>query len=146
MIELKLTKLQAAVLNQLDYVSYSVGDHYPDRDSELYSTLQDIVNHGVDAGYVGFTYYADTRRFALDNWADIIDLARVQAHDLGVGSLCELIAGFNYLGGISVAEVVDVLMEPSCDNKLYTQVLNALAWFALEETARAIVEGVDNDA
>ena len=139
----KLTKLQAAVLNQLGDESYSKGDHYPDRESELYGTLQDIVIHGVDAGYVGFTYYADTCRFALDNWAGIIDLARVQAHDLGVGSLCELIAGFNCLGGISVAEVVDVLMAPSSNNDDHTPVLNALAWFALEETARAIVEGAE---
>lgn len=143
---MKLSKLQAAVLNQLGYESYSKGDYYPDRDTEVYDTLQDIARHGVDAGYVGFTYYADTCRFALDNWAGITDLARVLAHDLGVASLCELIAGFRCLRGTSVAAVVDVLMEPSCDNELYTQVLNALAWFALEETARAIVEGVDYDA
>lgn len=143
---MKLSKLQAAVLNQLGYESYSVGDHYPDRDTELYSTLQDIVNHGADAGHAGFTYYADTCRFALDNWAGITDRARVQAHDLGVGSVCELIAGFNCLRGTSVAKVVDVIMEPSYDNEDHTQVLNALAWFALEETARAIVEEVDNDA
>lgn len=138
---MKLTKLQAAVLNQLGYESYSKGDYYLDRESELYGTLQDIVNHGVDAGYVGFTYYADTCRFALDNWEGITDLARVMAHDLGVASLCELIAGFNCLRDTSVAEVVDVLMAPSYDNEDHNQVLNALAWFALEETARAIVEG-----
>lgn len=143
---MKLTKLQAAVLNQLGDESYSKGDYYPDRDSELYGTLQDVVNHGADAVYAGFTYYADTCRFALDNWAGIIDLARVQAHDSGVGSLCELVAGFRCLRGTSVAEVVDVLLAPSYDNDDHTQVLNALAWFALEETARAIVEGADNDA
>lgn len=140
---MKLSKLQAAVLNQLGYESYSKGDYYPDRDTEVYSTLQDIASHGADAGYVGFTYYADTCRFTLANWVDIIDLTRVMAHDLGVGSLCELIAGFRCLSGTSVSEVETVLMAPSYDNEDHNQVLNALAWFALEETARAIVEGVD---
>ena len=141
---MKLSKLQAAVLNQLGYESYSKGDYYLDRESELYSTLQDIVSYGVEAGYVGFTYYADTCRFTLANWVDIIDLARVQAHDLGVGSTCEFIAGFNCLKGITYRDVEDVYLNTHTNKgDRHNQVLNALAWFALEETARAIVEGAE---
>lgn len=46
-------------------------------------------------------------------------------------------AGFNCLKGYSAFEVEKVLMHPRADGDGSTAVLNASAWYALEETCRA---------
>lgn len=142
---MKLSKLQAAVLEQLtDGYWWFCGDYYPETDSELSDTLSDIASNGADAGWVGFTYHADTCQFALDNWSDIVELCREMidgCYNAGT-SLAQFIAGFNCMKGYTVAEVERVLMDRTNEElDGHTAVLNALAWFALEETARAIVEG-----
>lgn len=140
---MKLNKLQAAVLEQLTDGYWFCGDYYPETDSELYETLSDIASHGADAGWVGFTYHADTCRFTLDNWSDIVELCLEMidgCYDAGA-SLAQFIAGFNCMKGYTVAEVERVLMDRTNEEiDGHTTVLNALAWFALEETARAIVQ------
>ena len=141
---MKLTKLQAAVLNQLSGSTWFAGDYYPSSDdAELYNTLSNIANNGADAGWVGFTYYAETCQFALDNWSDIVELCREMidgCYDAGT-SLAQFIAGFNCMQGYTVADVERVLMDRTNEEiDGHTTVLNALAWFALEETAHAIVE------
>lgn len=140
---MKLSKLQANVLNQLGDATHFHGDYYPDRGSELFAALQNIVNHGADSGFSGFTYHADTCQFTLDNWSDIVELCREMidgCYDAGT-SLAQFIAGFNCMKGYTVAEVERVLMDRTNEElDGHTTVLNALAWFALEETARAIVE------
>lgn len=106
-----------------------------DRDS-----LRDVSRGGADAGFPGFTYYTDTSKFFRRNRADIVALVERMADDLGEEPVA-MVAGFNCLeddhdtrksaakclyGGKLTDD--DVLVE------------NALAWFALEEVARAFCD------
>jgi hypothetical protein len=120
-------------------------------------SCRDIANYGVDGGFCGFTYYADTVKFFKAHRPDIVDLVNRMADDLGENP-ADMVAGFNCLGGsrgVCVTteqqkrELEQAKREwlPSVSRCLYggrltdddTQVANALAWFAAEEVARAVV-------
>jgi hypothetical protein len=106
------------------------------------SYLEDIVNHGADAGFPGFTYYNDTTPFWKRNRKEITTLVMSMAQDLGEQP-AEMVAGFGCLKipATDFEAMQDVYSalgngQPSDDST----VPNALAWFALEEVARAMVE------
>lgn len=94
---------------------------------------QDVTNHGAAGGFHGFTYYADTVPFAKRNKSVILEIARQMADDLGE-PLYKMIGGFNCLK-ISEGEAAEAIHNSRSDNA--TNVLNALAWYALEEVCRA---------
>ena len=98
--------------------------------------LQDIANHGADAGWSGFTYYSDTVKFFKAHRAEIVDLVKEYAEEFGQSPMA-FVASFNCLkpAGEYEAEIAECLYgRVSADNMT---VPNALAWFALEEVARA---------
>lgn len=95
----------------------------------------DIANHGAAGGFHGFIYYTDTVPFAKRNLCDILVYAEDMAADIGESGALELIAGFNCLRDLAALDVSQAIYKHGDDNK--TPVLNALAWFALEEVARA---------
>lgn len=94
---------------------------------------EDITNHGVDGGFHGWIYHADTVPFAKRNKAAIMEMAQQMADDLGE-PLYRMIGGFNCLK-MAEGEVAEAIHNPRSDN--LTQVFNALAWFAAEEVARS---------
>lgn len=100
----------------------------------------DVSNHGASSGFGGFIYYSDTVPFTRRNLDAILVLAGYQARDFGLKSVAELIAGFNCLKDYSAFEVEEILMLPRAGHDGSTDVLNALAWYALEETCRAYTE------
>ena len=102
----------------------------------------DVTNHGANSGFHGFIYYAETVKFAKANKAAIIEMARQMADDLGESGPIALITGFNCLKGESQDSVADGIYNPRSDNA--KNVLNALAWFALEEVSRSYVDAVYN--
>lgn len=127
---MKLTKLQKAVYTQLG----------SDDMEEFLSTLEDVRNHGADVGFSGFIYYAETMAFARKHKKLIMEEVESMAHDLGEGVI-EMVAGFNCLhGNYSVDEVARALYQGKGDGEV--QVLNALAWYALEQVAHQL-ESVD---
>lgn len=96
----------------------------------------DIARHGIDGGFHGFIYHTDTLKFAKKNRASIAELAESQASDFGMGVL-EMIQGFRCLGiEYSTGEIARCLYGSGDD----TQILNAFAWYAGEETARAYAD------
>lgn len=117
--------------------------------------LNDVRHGGADAGFAGFTYYSDTVPFFKRNRKEIVALAEQQAEDFGV-NVAEMVAGFNCLAGRKLKReyaerssqhnraAINEFM-PSVSRCLYgghltdddTDVANALAWYALEEVARA---------
>jgi len=126
--------------------------------------LEDVHNHGADAGYSGFTYYSDTVKFFKAHRKAITALVESMANDLGESPV-DMVAGFQCLGGREIQKAVNenrfrehlhesakqkVINEyaPSVSRCLYggrltdedTTVANALAWFALEEVARAFCD------
>lgn len=103
--------------------------------------LLDVANHGAAVGFPGFTYYSDTVAFYKRNRAQIIELCHQLADDLGE-DMVSMIAGFNCLRTSDPAdaralrdEIGKILYGRVGDDQ--RNVANALAWFALEEVARA---------
>lgn len=101
---------------------------------------EDIVNHGADSGFCGFTYYTDTVAFFKRNRKEIMELAKEMAQEFGY-NVIELVASFGCLKQYDKNELHDdianTLYNPSKPN---TIVANAMAWFALEEVARYKVD------
>ncbi len=109
--------------------------------AEFKERAQDVANHGADGGFSGFTYYTETVAFAKRQRTNILAMAGDQASDFGSNSVYSLIAGFNCLGEYSATDVAEAIHNPRSTNG--QQVLNALAWYALEETARSYTDLLD---
>lgn len=110
-----------------------------DRDEAL-DTLRDVCRGGANAGFPGFTYYKDTSEFFRQNRSEIVVKVKQMASDLGEEPM-DMVAGFGCLTD-------DAETRESIGRCLYggrltdddTKAENALAWFALEEVARALAD------
>lgn len=100
-------------------------------------SLEDVANHGASAGWCGFTYYSDTVKFFKAHKRDIRDLVKQIASSLGETPM-NMVRGFRCLSGPDDwnAEIARCLYEDRLKDADKI-VANALAWFALEEVARA---------
>lgn len=99
---------------------------------------QDIVNHGASDGFSGFIYYSDTVPFGERLRPYIKPLMAEMAEEFGFDGVYSLIASFKCADGLNTDQVADAWASGEDDN--HTQVMNCLAWFALEEVARELVE------
>lgn len=103
---------------------------------------RDLQRGGIDGGFHGFIYTADTTAFAKRNRAAIQEMAKDQADDFGTG-IIEMVQGFGCFRNDkpSEHEVATALYggKPvdGTDN-----VLNALAWYAGEEIAREYMDSI----
>lgn len=111
-------------------------------DWEDFETIApDVVNHGADSGFHGFTYYNETVTFAENNLKRILQYCRDLAEDIGLDGAYSIIAGFNCLNNdYAVDEVADIINGHYEDEHDKAMVFNALAWFALEEVCRSYVD------
>ena len=125
--------LTSAVIKQLGYEELE--------NEELRSTLEDITNHGAGGGFGGFIYYSETNQFARENMHLILDQVKELADALGETPL-EMISSFQCLknekiDSLEIASIIYNRTSPESQaDGTETVVLNALAWFALEEVAR----------
>lgn len=100
----------------------------------------DIARYGIDGGFGGFIYTDETVAFFRKNREAIVNLAKDQADDLGVGVL-EMISNFNCLrGDCTIDEIGETLFGRTPDD----QIANALAWYAGEEVARSYVDFIES--
>jgi hypothetical protein len=90
------------------------------------STLEDISNHGADAGVSGFIYYHETGKFYAKHSKAIWDLLYESAQNAGVTAI-GLVATFKIAPQIQDSETFE----------------NALVWFALEDVAFHLVNNED---
>ena len=100
----------------------------------------DVCNHGAQNGFGYFIYYSDTVKFALKHREAIIELLNETRESIGEpGSIVEMVQNFNCLGkdDYTQDEVGQALYASNAKAKEQQQVLNALAWFALEEVCRS---------
>ncbi|MEJ3666486.1 DUF7222 domain-containing protein [Stutzerimonas stutzeri] len=111
--------------------------------ADFKESAEDIASHGADAGWSGFIYYADTVKFAKRNRQEILAAAEAMADELGERGASSLIKGFGCLRseGLSETDVMNAIYRRNDPNAQV--VLNALAWFALEEVARSYVDRVE---
>lgn len=99
---------------------------------------KDVADYGASGGFSGFIYYSDTVPFAVKYRKEIMELAKNIADNLGEG-VFEMIAGFFCFNGYySEGEIAEAIYNLKSENG--TAVLNALAWFALEEVCRSYVD------
>ena len=106
--------------------------------TDFKESASDIANYGADAGVSGFIYHDDTVAFYDENYGNIHALAREMMDDLGESlSLSAFIASFSCVD-LEPYEVEDAMLDGGNDDD-YVTVANAMAWFALENTAREYV-------
>ena len=113
-------------------------------DWELFKeSAADIANYGASGGYGGFIYYSDTVPFAKRNLKEIIELAEQQAAEFGESDAYAMIAGFNCLkkGKLTGGRAALAIAQPNNDQ--HVDVMNALAWYALEEVAREVQRAME---
>ena len=105
----------------------------------------DICRGGIDGGFRGFIYYGDTMKFAKANKEAIRSLAIQQAEEISVG-VVEMIRRFGCFknSGVTEAEIIDGLAGIA--HPMGVNVLNALAWYAGEEVARAYCDAFGGDS
>ena len=98
----------------------------------------DICRGGIDGGFNGFIYNADTEPFARRNREAIAEMASAQANDFGIGVI-KMIRGFGCFqnGTKPTDEEIGSALYAGRDAKDGLPVLNALAWYAGEEVSRA---------
>ena len=98
----------------------------------------DICRGGIDGGFNGFIYNADTEPFARRNREAIANMASYQAKDFGVGVM-EMIRGFGCFrnGTPPTDEEIGMALYAGKDKEDGLPILNALAWYAGEEVARS---------
>lgn len=104
----------------------------------------DITRHGIDGGFNGFIYNADTEPFAKRNRAAIAAMASAQAQDFGI-PVFEMIRGFGCFrnGTPPTDEEIGSALYAGKDIDGGLPILNALAWYAGEEVARAYCDAFD---
>lgn len=101
---------------------------------EFKLSASDIANNSIDGGFYGFIYYADTVKFAEDNWSEIEKLAQEQADDFGNDSIYEMFTIFKCMNGLRTGQIVNAIFKK--DNEDHEHVMNCLAWYAGEEVCR----------
>ena len=107
---------------------------------DVQQTFKDVVKGGASGGFGGFIYHNETVKFAKDNIKHIYKYLKEQANDMGVNAF-EMVQGFNCLYDIqpTQAEVADTIHghpdQATINDGVDTEILNALAWYALEEVA-----------
>ena len=110
-------------------------------------SAQDVVDHGASCGFGSFIYYTDTITFAAKNRKAIAELAAHQAADFGDSSEIEMILGFNQLRqeDLTISDIARALYGRLTDEDKKTTIYNVLAWYALEEVARAYCDILERD-
>lgn len=99
--------------------------------------VMDVVNHGADAGYPGFTYYNDTHTFAMRYRKLIVKILTEQAEEFGQ-EIVEMVSGFGVfrkspMDNDDKMELYKYIGGGKCEQSTIT---NLMAWFALEEVCR----------
>ena len=102
--------------------------------------LTETAEHSADAGWNGFTYYHETTEFARRHKRAIVGVLSAMAGDIGE-TTAQCLAGFRCLPSeVSRDEAAAWLACGRVEKDVADMLGNALAWFALEEVARAWAE------
>ncbi len=100
-------------------------------------SVMDVVNHGADSGFAGFTYYSETHKFAIKHRNNIVKLLEDMSDQLGEDTV-------SMVGNFGVFRNSPMDQEDKKDLYKYLgggrpdqgAITNVMAWFALEEVCR----------
>jgi hypothetical protein len=106
----------------------------------------DVCRGGIDGGFHGFIYNADTEPFARRNRQLIAEMASQQADEFGT-NVTEMIQNFGCFSHGTKPSDTDIgsALYAGKDSKDGEPVLNALAWYAGEEVCRSYCDLTGND-
>lgn len=112
-------------------------------------SAQDVVDHGASCGFGNFIYYTDTVAFTAKNRKVIAEYAAEQSKEIGYKDEIEMILSFKCLQGyddpVTTSEIAKALYGRLADTDTKTIIYNSLAWYALEEVARAYCDMLERD-
>ena len=110
-------------------------------------SAQDVVDHGAVCGFGNFIYYTDTVAFTAKNRKAIAAYAAEQSTEIGYKDEIEMILSFNCLqhDDLTSSDMARALYGRLTDDNKKTTIHNILAWYALEEVARAYCDLVEQD-
>jgi hypothetical protein len=99
--------------------------------------VEDVIRHGADTGFSGFTYYHDTHKFAMRYRNLICDLLDETAEQMGENTV-EMVLNFGVFRNRHADkddrnDLYKYLGGARCQSSTIT---NVMAWFALEEVCR----------
>jgi len=126
----------AEVANLVNAVKIQLGSSSV---AEFVETCENVCTPGscgAAAGYSGFVYYSETVTFFRSHRKKIVELAQSLAYSMGEDTIT-MVRGINCLGSCWSYDEVSRAIYGRYSEDL-TQIYNALAWFALEEVARAV--------
>ena len=104
-------------------------------EEEFLERAADVAMHGAGGGaFNGFIYYGDTLKFSLDNYDSIKQCLKQDADEFRV-NFTEFLSGFACLKNIDTDDIAEAFYTKDQSHKYYTDVFNALAWFAAELVA-----------
>ena len=101
---------------------------------------KDVVTHGANCGWNGFTYYVDTVAFTKRNKRAILELAADQDSEIESVGLVKFVSSFQCVDDPE-DDIARALYAGRGDAVL--PIYNALAWYVLEEVCRSYVDLLD---
>ena len=107
---------------------------------EFIAIADDVCSHGADGGFNGWIYYRETSEFSRKNLPAIRSHLRDCADSLGE-TIIGLLMTFRCLQGEDITQDdVGETLWGNGEGGWANNILNALAWFALEEVCREYCE------
>jgi len=100
--------------------------------------LEDVSEGGADAGFCGFTYLGDTVAFYKRNRKEINARVLELAEECGEDPV-KMAKTWRCMDGQKATDIGRVIYGGSLGDDA-TYIANGLAWFALEEVARAVCD------
>lgn len=99
--------------------------------------VDDINNHGINAGFPGFTYYSDTHAFAMRYRKIIVRLLEEQADSLGE-DVVSMVSNFGVFRNspMDADDKKDLYKYLGGGRPTQGAITNVMAWFAAEEVCR----------
>lgn len=100
-------------------------------------SVQDVNSHGIDGGFSGFIYYAETHKFAMCYRLNIVKLLEEQADSFGLGVI-EMVSGFGVFRNSPMDndDRKDLYKYLGGGKPEQGTITNLMAWYAAEEVCR----------
>jgi len=104
-------------------------------------SVEDVNNHGIDGGFSGFIYYADTHAFAMRHRKQIVQLLEELADSLGE-EVVSMVSNFGVFrrSKMDKDDRKDLYLYLGGGRPEQGAITNVMAWFAAEEVCRMFEE------
>lgn len=112
--------------------------------NEFFDTCGYVYKCGADSGFSHFIYYQETTAFYFEYRQQIVTLVEWYAREMGEDAVT-MVKNFRCLNGFyEYSDIAKALYDGKCNND-YTDIYNALSWFALEMVASEAIAYMDNN-